>query len=369
MAAPFLFFYEKILAEIVGGVRIMIVSIRMKKTFLFIIIFMSLVIVSIFFIMHKFPARNIVIENVSEEKIFEHKEEPAAPNPDSIPAMSEKEFLGSDLKLERIVSKNKYYTRWFITYKSEGFKISGVMNVPLGKGPFPIIILNHGYIDPKVYRNGTGVSRELDFFAKNGYVVFQSDYRNHAQSDFDPNNEVRPRSGYVEDVLNGASALKKSDLEFLDKENFGMLGHSMGGGITLNILVTKPETAKAYALLSPINSDYKVNFDRWVKTEWPETAEQFYEVYGTYEEEPEVWESFSAKNYFERISAPIMLHHGTADTETPLEWSRELEKILKEKNKDISYFEYTNEGHVFAAKAEDLMLQRTLEFFDKNLKK
>ncbi|EKD59058.1 MAG: peptidase S9 prolyl oligopeptidase active site protein [uncultured bacterium] len=288
--------------------------------------------------------------------------------PDSIPIMSEKEFTGSDLKLEKVLATNESYTRYHITYKSEGFKISGIMNVPQGNGPFPILILNHGYIDPKNYTNGQGLKREQDYFARNGYVVLHSDYRNHAQSDFDQNNEVRPRSGYVEDVLNAISALKNSELTFLDKENIGMLGHSMGGGITLNVMVTKPEIAKAYALLAPINSDYKENFDRWVVNDWPEEiAQQFYQIYGTYKENPEAWKSLSAKYYFDKVASPVMLHQGALDEDVPVEWSRELNDLLKQENKNIAYFEYPNEGHTFI-NAQPVVMERTLKFFDENLK-
>lgn len=309
---------------------------------------------------NKLPFKNNAEQqqNVTEEKIL---------HPDSIPTMSEKEFNGSDLKLVKVLSKNEYYTRYSITYKSEGFKISGIMNVPNGKGPFPVLILNHGFIEPQNYTNGQGLKREQDFFARNGYVVLHSDYRNYGLSDFDPNNDIRPRSGYVEDVINAVSTLKKSNLTFLDKENIGMLGHSMGGGITLNIMVTKPEIVKAYVLLAPINSDYKENFDRWVLSDWPEVAQQFYDKYGTYEENPELWKSISAKYYLDKVSSPVMIHQGVLDEDVPVQWSQDLNNMLKEKNKDITYFEYPKEGHTFFD-AQSLVMERTLKFFNENLK-
>jgi dipeptidyl aminopeptidase/acylaminoacyl peptidase len=288
---------------------------------------------------------------------------------DSIPVMAEKEFQGSDLKLVKILDKNINYTRYSITYKSEGFTISGIMNVPVGKGPFPVLILNHGYIEPKNYTNGQGLKREQDFFAKNGYVVLHSDYRNYGFSDFDPNNDVRPRTGYIEDILNAISAVKKSELTFFDKENIGMLGHSMGGGITLNVMVTKPEIAKAYVLLAPINAEYKINFDKWVvpDEEFSGIAENFYQQYGTYEENPEFWKSISAINYFDKIKSPILLHQGTADDQVPVEWSRELAQNLKAKGKNVTYYEYPGENHTFI-NSQSVVMQRTLDFFDKLLK-
>ena len=302
---------------------------------------------------------------VAEEKKMEKA---VLYHPDTIPAMSEKEFMGSDLELKEILEENDSYTRHSITYKSEGFTVSGIIIIPKGSGPFPILVLNHGYVDPKAYTNGHALLREQDFFARRGYAILYSDYRGHALSDIDPNNEVRPRSGYVEDVLSLISAVKKADIPLLDKENIGMLGFSMGGGITLNVMVTKPEIAKAYVLLAPIHSNYKVNFDRWVPTEWPEVAEEFYRRYGTYEENPSFWHDISAQNFFSRITSPVMLHQGTRDGEVPVEWSRDLAERLKQEGKDVTYYEYPGEPHIFG-KSQELAMQRTLIFLDTHLKK
>jgi len=341
----------------------------MKKfTYLFLIIITIVLALSLVFFLKNQTSQEIKPEAPETPQEIEKPEENKYPSehPDSIPIMSKKEYHGSDLKLERILSENEVYTRHFITYQSEGFKISGIMNIPKGTGPFPVLILNHGYIDPKVYTNGQGLKREQDFFARNDYAVLHSDYRDHAQSDFDPENEIRPRAGYVEDVINAIGALKESNIPNIDKENIGMLGHSMGGGVTTNIMVIKPSIAKAYALLAPINSDYKENFNRWVRSDWSDTAQDFIDLYGEPEENPMLWDSISAKNYLHKVSSPVMLHQGTIDNQVPVEWSQELNKILEEEGKDITYYEYPRENHVFI-NAQNLVMQRTLDFFNENL--
>lgn len=330
--------------------------------------FLALLLITSFFIYSFFSTMDGNKQfDISPEEKFALTPIIKKPHPDTIPAMAQKEFHGDNLQLGKILDKNEFYTRYYITYKSEGFTISGIMNVPQGKGPFPILVLNHGYIDPKVYTNGQGLKREQDFFARNGYVVLHSDYRNHAQSDFDPKNEVRPRSGYVEDVLNAVSAVKNSDLPFFDKENIGMLGHSMGGGITQNVMVTKPDAAKAFVLLAPIHSNYEKNFDLWVKTEWPETAQEFYNTYGTKEDNPQFWHDISAINFISNVKNPVMLHQGTADGEFPYTWAHDLVDAFKQNNRDIIYHEYPGEDHIFYA-AQNQVMQRSLDFFDKYLK-
>src|SRR3990172_6702033 len=86
--------------------------------------------------------------------------EPAPLNPLSIYAARQKEYDGRDLALGLVLDDNSAYTRYFATYKSGALTISGIMNVPKGGGPFPVIITNHGYIDPDVYTNGRGLKRE-----------------------------------------------------------------------------------------------------------------------------------------------------------------------------------------------------------------
>ena len=51
---------------------------------------------------------------------------------------------------------------------------------PTGKGPFPAVVLNHGYIEPSIYVTGQGLAREQDYLARAGFVVLHTDYRGHA---------------------------------------------------------------------------------------------------------------------------------------------------------------------------------------------
>jgi len=173
---------------------------------------------------------------------------------------AKQEFNGSDLKLGRTLDDNAAYTRYYITYQSGELTISGIMNVPKGKGPFPLLVLNHGYIDPDVYTNGRGLKREQDYLARRGYVVLQPDYRNHADSTKVDNVELDFRLGYVEDVINAINAARSSGLDFIDAERVGMLGHSMGGGIAQTIMVTRPDLVDAFVLFAPVSSNYVDSF-------------------------------------------------------------------------------------------------------------
>jgi dipeptidyl aminopeptidase/acylaminoacyl peptidase len=293
----------------------------------------------------------------------------------SLPYIMQKQFDGRELKLEKVLAKNQYYTRYYITYKSGDLKISGIMNVPSGKGPFPVIITNHGYINTKYYTNGRGLKREQDYLARRGYVVLHPDYRNHDGSDKDPSDQIDLHIGYIEDVINAVYAVKNSDLGFLNKERIGMLGHSLGGGIALSIMVSKPKLVNAYVLFAPTSIDYRDNFNRWIKRIRPGeekfgTAEVVHEIvkkYGSPEENPLFWDNISAKTFLQNVEDPVIVHHGTADKSVPPEWSQRLAEAFKEKNKAVKLYTYKGGEHEFI-NAWPLVMQRSVNFFDSYLK-
>lgn len=284
----------------------------------------------------------------------------------SLPAYAIKEYDGRDLKIGQVLAKNEVYTRYFVTYQSGALTISGIMNVPHGVGPFPVLILNHGYVDPAIYTNGRGLKREQDYLARRGYAVLHPDYRNHALSGKDDDNDLKFRLGYLEDVINAIYAVKNSGLAYLDKEKIGLLGHSMGGGVAINVLVTRPDLVKVAALLAPVSVDWRDNFEKW-GSHRPELAQKIIATYGQPQDNLEFWNNISAINFLNKIQAPIILHHGTKDESVPVEWSNKLAGKLKENQKDITYFVYEGEPHEFA-QAWPLVMQRTVGFFDKYLK-
>lgn len=309
---------------------------------------------------------NLDFKLLNEE---ENKAENQTPHPVSLEFLMSKTFNGRDLTLGKILSDNQYYTRYYITYKSGELAISGIMNVPKGtppKGGWPMLFLNHGHIDTKIYTNGRGLKREQDYLAKQGFAVLHSDYRNHAQSDKDPNEEYNFRLGYTEDVINAVLAVKNSNLENINKEKIGMLGHSMGGGITQNILVTKPGLIKAAVLYAPVSGKAADSFERWT-TKRPEIAQTIEEKYGAPGEHPEFWENISAETYFKNITEPMLYFHGTSDKDVPIEWSQKTVSLLESLKKNVKLIKYQNQPHEFTPPTWNDFMEKTADFFKNNL--
>jgi dipeptidyl aminopeptidase/acylaminoacyl peptidase len=294
---------------------------------------------------------------------------PKPPHPVSLQALMAKEYNGRQLRVGRVLARTSDYSRHFVTYKSGELTISGIMNIPSGKGPFPVLILNHGYIDPAIYTNGRGLAREQDYLARNGYVVLHTDYRNHAQSDDDPAAELKLRLGYTEDVINAVLAVKKSTLPYLDTERIGLLGRSMGGGVTLNALVVKPGLVDAAVLFAPVSSNTVDNFNRWIRRnpDRDRLSERIIEEYGSPERNPQFWRNVSPVTFFDRITEPILIHHGTDDESCPIRWSRRTQAALEKAGKDSTLYVYEGEHHAFIPQWP-LSMRRTVAFFDRELK-
>ncbi len=288
------------------------------------------------------------------------------PDPASIAALIGSRYSGGELKLGREGGSTSAYRQYFATYHSNGLTISGRINIPRGKGPFPAVVLAHGYVDPAEYTNGETMLRERDYLARHGYVTLHIDYRNHAQSDKDPNNDANLRNGYTVDAINAGLALKKAPI--VDPDRVGIIGRSMGGGVVFNALVARPGLFRAAVAYSPVSSDTVDNFNRWVRRD-PSRAGAASRVIarlGTPEAQPSTWRETSPRSYFDRITEPLLIHHGTLDEDCPIAWSRDTVAALKDEGKDVEFYVYPGQRHTFTSQWP-LSIRRTLAFLDKHL--
>ncbi|MPY57928.1 alpha/beta fold hydrolase [Streptomyces spongiae] len=277
-----------------------------------------------------------------------------------------REHRGTDLRLGSVLARTAAYTRYAVTYEVNGLTVSGIMNVPEGEGPFPALVLAHGYIDPTVYTTGGGMPREQDLLAREGYVVLHTDYRNHAGSDDDPDNDVNLRLGSTEDVIGAVLALRSSGRPEIDVDRIGLLGRSMGGGVVYNTMVVAPGLVDAAVVFAPVSSRPAENLDRFQRREGDPIVAEIEAAHGTPEENPEFWEQVSPVTYVDRVTEPLVILHGTADDTCPLAWSRETAAAFEKAGKDVELVTYDGEGHTFGPRWPDSM-RTTLAFFERHL--
>ncbi len=295
--------------------------------------------------------------------------------PVSVLGLAEQRLQGDRLRIGTVRERTPEYTSYDVTYRSsstttrsrESYTISGVLNVPNGRGPFPAVVLAHGYIDPAVYIRGQGMTRERAYLASSGYIALHVDYRNHAESDDDPLYLVRMRLGYSADVINAVKALRKSPDVPVDDDRVAYFGRSMGGGVILKALVAEPGLVQAAAPWASVSSLERENYDQFIRPD-PEDAglrDRLARRYGTPEENPGFWRENSSRPYFDRITEPILLVHGRSDDTCPPRWASATQRSLAQAGVQ-SQLAWYNDGHAFGP-AFNAAMDRTVRFFDQQL--
>ena len=313
-----------------------------------------------------------IVETKTKTEIVEVIETKAGENsPLSFKTFLEQDFVGSDFKVGTLLTDWGTHRSYFATYQSNGLKISGTWHVPKGEGPFPLLILNHGYFPPETYTNGYGFGREQKYFARNGYAVFHTDYRNYAYSDKDPEGSSSRRfgdTGYATDAINAILAIIEADLPNVDTDRVGMLGHSLGGGVTLNAVLAKPELIDAAVLWGPVSSDYYDNFQKWTRNRMtPERIAEFERDFGSIDDRS-AFALVSPRTYLDQLTVPLLIQQGTADESCPVEWARATRDELTNLGKDFEYLEYEGYPHVFWNEKWDRAASDALAYLDQYVK-
>lgn len=289
---------------------------------------------------------------------------PEVTSPASLPALMRERFTGGRVRLLRETGSTDAYRRWEVSYPSGGLTITGVLLRPRGRGPFPGAVFAHGHIEPSIYVTGQGLRREQDRMAREGYVVLHADYRGHAGSDPGTELAVETRLGYTRDVVNAVLALQR--LPYVDPDRTALLGRSMGGGIILDALVVRPGLVRAAVLFSSVSSDFLDNLRRWTLPERPDVARRLFDRFGTPRQRPEFYDGLSARTYFDRVTEPVLLHHGTSDDSCPLPWAHATQRALRRAGADSTLRVYDGEEHAFGPQW-DLAMRRTVRFLDDHL--
>lgn len=261
-------------------------------------------------------------------------EKTVSDDPSFIEDLRKREFTGGEIKTEETLSSNSIYTSYLISYPSDDLTIYGVMNVPQGNGPFPVIILNHGYYNPSSFTSGDGTEAIANILASNGYLTLASDYRGHGKSENDNGSRGGHRPEYAIDVLNLIASVKT--INKADENRIGMWGHSMGGEVSLRT-IEATDKVKAVVLWAPT-------------------------LGGGHSSDPSLMDSLTY------IKTPLSLHQGLSDTEVDPQTSIILSDALKKEGKQLEYFEYEGQDHNFRNLGWDLISERTSAFFDKYLK-
>jgi uncharacterized protein len=276
----------------------------------------------------------------------------------SVPGLVAERHRGGGLRIGAVRERTAAFTSYDVTFRStttsargtRSLRISGVLNVPRGPGPFPAVVLAHGYVEPSVYVRGQGMTRERGYLADHGFVALHVDYRNHAESGDDPRAEPAVRLGYSADVINAVQALRRSSDVPVAPERVALFGRSMGGGVVLKALIARPGLVQAGVAWASVSSLERQNYRRFSADDpgpRPPQTRRF-------------WRGVSSRPFLERITEPVLLVHGRFDETCPPAWAGATQRAMDRAGAD-SWLVWYDDGHAFGP-AFTAAMARTVAF-------
>ena len=275
-------------------------------------------------------------------------------------SLQSRSYGGGVLEEAGVLYINETFTRKLIKYRSEGLDLFGFINIPNGEGPFPVIFMFHGFIEPGSYRTVGYSARYADAMAEAGFIVLHPNLRGYAPSE---DGENFLGVGDTVDALNLIHLVRQQSgspgiLEKADSNQIGLWGHSMGGGIVERILVIDPDIDAAL-LYAPIHANEEFNlahFDKDGRGEEKISAPSA------------VLRKISPLYFLDSVRTPISIHHGIDDSVVPIEWSQFLCRYLKEMEIEVTCIDYPGMPHTFRNEGDANFIENMIQFFSKYLK-
>lgn len=224
-----------------------------------------------------------------------------------------------------------------IAYDSDGLRVTGIEVLPILEPgeKIPLLIYNRGGSgDYGMLSPGQVTSLMAPFAQKRRLGVLASNYRGNGGS------EGREEWGGsdVRDVLNLIALGKQQP--WWDGKNVFMLGWSRGGMMTY--LAIKHGAQVNAAVVGAGVTDL---FDNFARRPYMETnvAAKYIENFAANRDA--LMKERSAVHWPEKITAPLLMLHGDADTRVHVEEARTLYAKLQALGKEVRYVEYPGGDH------------------------
>ena len=170
----------------------------------------------------------------------------------SIPSLAHRDYEKGEIRIEKKAEANKSFTSYIASYSSDGLKTYTLLNIPNTPKPangFPVVIVNHGYINPAGYDTVSSYKSIADYFSQKGYLVLKPDYRGNSKSEID--NKALMRFAYPIDVMNLISSIPS--IKEANSNSVYLWGHSMGAEVTLKVIEIIGKTMSFQKVLKPLS--------------------------------------------------------------------------------------------------------------------
>ncbi len=241
-----------------------------------------------------------------------------------------------------------------ISYSArDGLLINGYLSLPKGADnkPLPTIIMPHG---GPLARDNWGFDYWVQFLTTRGYAVLQMNYRGstgYGQEFMEKGYHEWGRK-MLEDINDGTKWMIEQG--YADPENICIVGASYGGYAALQGAIKDPALYKCSVAFAPVTNLRK----------------EFQFTITTYMESQE-WskKEASPSDNVDKLNLPILMFQGDLDENVDVDITRRFYKKMRNRGKDITYFEFEGEDHYLKnQKYRIKMLSEMEKFLEKHLK-
>jgi uncharacterized protein len=296
----------------------------------------------------------------------------------TIDSLRQMQISGSEITFEEELASASNYRRYLASYLSEGNKIFGLLTIPFADPPengFKAIVFNHGYIPPAAYRTTERYTAYVDSLARSGFVVFKIDYRGHGISEGEPSGSYFS-PGYTIDSIAALKSLQT--LDAVDPQGIGMWGHSMAGNLVLRAMLIEEEIKAGVIWAGAVYSyddfaEYGIDDNTYrppatqESSDRPRRSQEIFDAHGRPDTTQEYWKAVSLSGNIGFLSSPVQLHHAENDDVVNIGYSEGLAAVLLENGLEYEFYKYEGGGHNMVSPYFSQAMQRTVEFFQKNL--
>ena len=200
-----------------------------------------------------------------------------------------------------------------VTFTSRGRRLVGMLHMPGGEGPFPAVVMLHGFTGNHIEPHRLFV-KAARRFASGGIAALRFDF--HGCGDSEGEFEEITITGMVEDALAGLAFTRGR--EGIDPGRVGLLGLSLGGAIAARAAVTAKAPPACLVLWAAV-ADMKRAFSTLAP---PAVADNFgrrrvHDFHGSAVSQRFLDElvAFRPAEGLDRYAGPVLVVHGEGDEE------------------------------------------------------